>query len=221
MDNIFNLINLIAAITSIILALISIKLSLYFYDKSKEESKESYELSKKIESNVDKLEDMFDKLYSDTFSIVKDSFEKMSTYVYQDKESTEIQKVNKEIEEKKDEILEAVTGKLNNKDIEKTELKNMFNEFLKNTKEAEKSVIRKYIRESIINILKTKNGASFRELEQFFAKEDINQKNIHLFSELEEMVDENLINDPFRQEYIHEEGKDVKVISADTKITLI
>ena len=70
MENIFDLINLIAAITSIVLGITSIKLSLYFYGKSKEESQESYKLSKSIEGNVEKLDVIFDKLYSGTFSMM-------------------------------------------------------------------------------------------------------------------------------------------------------
>lgn len=64
--------SLISSITSIVLAVVSLWLSLYFYKQSAKTNKDSERISNDIKTSVDKLEGLFNKLYSDTFTMLKD-----------------------------------------------------------------------------------------------------------------------------------------------------
>ena len=68
-----DLINLIASLSGIILAIVSLVLSILFYRWSDITSRNIVSVSQTIDSNTKKIEQLIDKLYSDAFGIIKES----------------------------------------------------------------------------------------------------------------------------------------------------
>ncbi len=69
-----DIISIISSLVSLILGVFAIWLSLMLYRWSNEAAERSQEAARNIESSVKRLEQLFDKLYSDTFSMVKDTY---------------------------------------------------------------------------------------------------------------------------------------------------
>lgn len=78
----FDLFNLIAALTSIILAIFALIFAVVFYRWSDKSNKEIVSVAQAIDSNTKKIENLFDKLYSDTFGIMKSNIEAMQKQLY-------------------------------------------------------------------------------------------------------------------------------------------
>lgn len=68
--------------TSIILAIVSLILSLYFFNVSQKTNKESEKIANDIKNTTEKLEQLFDKLYSDTFSMLKNQSDAMQKHLF-------------------------------------------------------------------------------------------------------------------------------------------
>ncbi len=75
---------LIAAIVSIAIAGFAVWLSITFYRMSNEVSTGIKDASRGIASSVEKLEQLFNTFYSDTFSMVKDTFSDMRKHAWPD-----------------------------------------------------------------------------------------------------------------------------------------
>ena len=78
----FDLFNLIAALTSILLAIFAVILSIIFYRWSNKANKEIVTVAQAIDNNTKKIENLFDRLYSDTFGIMKSNVEAMQKQLY-------------------------------------------------------------------------------------------------------------------------------------------
>ena len=76
-QEVLDLINLIASLSGIILAIVSLILSILFYSWSDITSRNIVSVSQTIDSNTKKIEQLIDKLYSDTFGIMKESHSAM------------------------------------------------------------------------------------------------------------------------------------------------
>lgn len=68
--------------TSIILAIVSLILSLYFFNVSQKTNKESEKIANDIKNTTEKLEQLFDKLYTDTFSMLKNQSDAMQKHIF-------------------------------------------------------------------------------------------------------------------------------------------
>ncbi|GAA2089324.1 hypothetical protein IDH50_15915 [Aeromicrobium tamlense] len=77
-----DLVNIFSSVASIVLALVALALSIYFYRQSVAEAKQSEKSAGEISSSVAKLEKLFDTLYSDTFSMMKDTVTDMRQHVW-------------------------------------------------------------------------------------------------------------------------------------------
>lgn len=77
-----DIVNLIASISSIILAIVSLTLSIFFYRWSDKSNKEIVKQATAIDSNTKKIEQLFDKLYYDTFNMMKSSHQAMQQKVF-------------------------------------------------------------------------------------------------------------------------------------------
>ncbi len=77
-----DLINLIAALSSIILAILALVLSIVFYKWSDKSNKEIVTVAQAIDSNTKKIENLFDRLYNDTFGMMKSNVEAMQKQLY-------------------------------------------------------------------------------------------------------------------------------------------
>lgn len=78
MDTISILVN----VTSIILAIVSIGLSLYFFGVSYKANKETSQLSGDIKNSTNNLEKLFDRLYADTFNMLKNQNDAMQRHIF-------------------------------------------------------------------------------------------------------------------------------------------
>lgn len=70
------------AVVSIVLGAFAIWLSIVFYRMSVESSNRIQEASKDLSSSVNKLEKLFEHLYSDTFSMMRDTYSDMRKHVW-------------------------------------------------------------------------------------------------------------------------------------------
>lgn len=71
-----------AAVVSIVIAAFAIWLSIVFYRMSVNSSNQIQESSKDLSSSVSKLEKLFEHLYSDTFSMMRDTYSDMRKHVW-------------------------------------------------------------------------------------------------------------------------------------------
>jgi uncharacterized membrane-anchored protein YhcB (DUF1043 family) len=74
--------SIIASVVSVILGIFAIWLSITFYKMSDRISNEIKIASKDISSTVSRLEKLFESLYSDTFSIMKETYSDMRKHVW-------------------------------------------------------------------------------------------------------------------------------------------
>jgi hypothetical protein len=77
-----DLINLFAAASSIVLAVVALALSIFFFVQSKRDAERSNQSAQDISSSVERLEKIFDSLYSDTFSMMRDTVSDMRKHVW-------------------------------------------------------------------------------------------------------------------------------------------
>jgi len=104
-----DLASLTASIASLILAVVAIWLSVFFYRMSSQLSESTKEAAKGIGASVDRLEKLFDKLYADTFSMMKDTVSDMRKHIWP--EDTQVDdKALEEAETKADEKINALKG---------------------------------------------------------------------------------------------------------------
>jgi predicted transcriptional regulator len=80
-----------AAIVSIILAILAIGLSVWFFKESVRYSQEGARAADSISASVKKLETLFDRLYTDTFSMMRDTYADMRKHVWPSTEEDEVQ----------------------------------------------------------------------------------------------------------------------------------
>lgn len=78
----FDLFNLIASLTSIVLAIFALVLSIVFYRWADKSNKEIVSVAQAIDNNTKKIENLFDRLYNDTFGMMKSNVEAMQKQLY-------------------------------------------------------------------------------------------------------------------------------------------
>jgi len=84
----FETVSFTVAIASIILAVVSLILSILFYRWSDKSNNKTFEMSKGIENNTKKIEDLFDRFYSDTFGLMKSNYEAMQSSLFNGRASS-------------------------------------------------------------------------------------------------------------------------------------
>lgn len=78
----WDLLNLFAAAISIVLAVVALALSIFFFVQSKNAARESSQSASEISSSVSRLEKLFDSLYSDTFAMMRETVTDMRRHVW-------------------------------------------------------------------------------------------------------------------------------------------
>ena len=101
------------AVVSVVLGAFAIWLSIVFYRMSVESSNRIQESSKDLSSSVDKLEKLFEHLYSDTFSMMRDTYSDMRRHVWPEAISQESEIVA-QIEARADEKIVDIRKELMN-----------------------------------------------------------------------------------------------------------
>ena len=112
--NIVETVSLIAAVASLVLAIVAISLSIVFYRMSSQLSESAKDAAKDIGASVQKLEKLFDKLYTDTFSIMKDTVTDMRKHIWPTESSSEKREkqMDREAEMKADQKVEALKAQV-------------------------------------------------------------------------------------------------------------
>lgn len=77
-----NLISIVSSVMSLFLGVFAIVLSLVLYRWSTSAAERSQEAARNIEASVKRLEQLFDKLYSDTFSMVKETYSDIRQHMW-------------------------------------------------------------------------------------------------------------------------------------------
>ena len=75
-------INFVSTIASGVLAIVALALSIVFFVLAKRDADRSAENASQIAGSVDRLEKLFDTLYSDTFSMMRDTYTDMRKHVW-------------------------------------------------------------------------------------------------------------------------------------------
>jgi hypothetical protein len=77
-----DLINLVSAIAAGVLAIVALALSIVFFILAKRDADQSAKNAAQIASSVERLEKLFDSLYSDTFSMMRETYTDMRKHVW-------------------------------------------------------------------------------------------------------------------------------------------
>ena len=194
--------SIFASVFSIILGILAITLSILFFRMSEKSSKDAERSSNNIASSVQKLETLFDKLYSGTFDMMKETFQDMRQHVYTNGQvAFNNEDVAKEIEEKTNAAISKAVHEIKSDQKSEPELRKLILNLINNSKEVEKTVKTNALREAILEYLKLNNVVTYDELEKemFQLGLDEGETGVPIMKELEKMVKENLIVDPFRR----------------------
>jgi len=105
--------SIIASCVSVVLAIVAIALSVFFFRMSLGFSESTKEASKSIGACVERIEILFDKLYTGTFSIMKETVSDIRKHMWRE-ESTDTDKIKEKAEikaEKKVSLLKSEIDK--------------------------------------------------------------------------------------------------------------
>lgn len=105
-----DIISLVSSLVSIFLGVFAIALSLVLYRWSNEAAERSHEAARNMEASVKRLEQLFDRLYSDTFSMVKDTYTDIRQHMWPNAPASE--QVDEAAERKADAKVELVKQSL-------------------------------------------------------------------------------------------------------------
>lgn len=72
----------VASVASIVLAIVAIALSIIFFRMSSQLSEQAKSAAERIGSSVERLEGLFNMLYSDTFALMKDTYQDMRKHAW-------------------------------------------------------------------------------------------------------------------------------------------
>lgn len=89
-----DIINLIMAIASILLAILSAVLTIVFFFKSSKSQEDVTKAASKINDKTDYLEKLFDKIYKETFSLVREHSLAMQKHIFRGEISSTSESIN-------------------------------------------------------------------------------------------------------------------------------
>lgn len=167
-----DLISIVGSLVSMFLGIFAIGLSLVLYRWSNEAAERSQEAARNIEASVKRLEQLFDKLYSDTFSMVKDTYSDIRQHMWPDARPSD--QVDEVAERKADEKVALVkqsvemelTRLLQKQSHTDTqiqlltgEVRSLLNEAISETRRIEEEARDESVREVILRQLETMDKA--------------------------------------------------------------
>ncbi len=153
------------SIASLVLAIMAIWLSIYFFKMSSSASNEIKRASDDISSSVNKLEELFNKMYSDTFTMLKDTVSDMRKNYYHNNSLQNINAENKKIQEEINNTSKEVSKEVLSKI--KTEIK------ILDIDEEKKNKLEELTRESLLNEINN----LIKKLDQIKHKSSVNYNN--------------------------------------------
>jgi hypothetical protein len=163
--SILEVISLIASLISVIIGLLAIWLSIQFYVMSNKSSEAMKNASKEISSSVNRLEKLFDRFYSDTFSVMKETYSDMRRHIWPEQqlsdEGTENEIENKsdpEVDKIKDEVNKELSRIIKNKQEENEakirELSSLLNKAMSKSRNALIKTQEKTVRNYLLYLLR-------------------------------------------------------------------
>lgn len=200
------ILSMAASIASLVLAIVAISLAIVFFQMSSRLAERTKEAAKGIGASVDRLENLFDKLYSDTFSMMRDTYSDMRKHIWPE-EPIEADKLTEEVERKADEKvnqlkqsidldLERVLHHQQIQDIQVNELRREMEELIEraivSSREVESEAREETLREYIIAAI-TVLDHSVDPLTASTLLEYIEAPGERVVSELRRMMKEDLI----------------------------
>jgi hypothetical protein len=103
----------VVSVASIVLAIVAIVLSIIFFRMSSQLSEQAKSAAERIDRSVEQLEKLFNMLYSDTFALMKDTYQDMRKHAWP--EGTKVKDdLMTEAEKKTDEKLDVLKESLSN-----------------------------------------------------------------------------------------------------------
>ena len=205
----FDIICLIASIASLALAIIAIWLSFKFFYLSTIASDKTARAAEDISSSVSRLEKLFDKMYSDTFSIVKDTYSDMRSHVWNTEgsdnklENELTQKAEYKIYELKEDLTRELTSiflKQDNTDTKIDSLKNDISSLIDRAVaqartvelEAKEETLREYITKIYNSLKKTKKRILIDHIVDRAIEDNVNIQE--LIEEIQKMKVDGLVD---------------------------
>ena len=174
--------SIIASCVSVILAIVAMALSIFFFRMSSLLSESTKDASKSISAGVERLEKIFDKLYADTFSMMKETYSDMRKHVWPE-ENTDTDKITEEAEIKAEKKISLLKGEINNElskmfqkqEITDTklssirgEMRNLINKTISSSRrvdiEAREETVRSKIRHLIIMMQRKRKNVHAEEI---------------------------------------------------------
>lgn len=143
-----NAISYFATVASLVLAVIAIWLSLYFYKQSNTLAESTKEAAKEIKSGVERLEKLFDKLYEGTFSMMKETVSDMRKHMWPD-DAANAQDTQAEIDKRTEEKLDEFRQEMSKEVANILEQQKKPDDKIEATKEALQRLVEKAISGSI------------------------------------------------------------------------
>lgn len=193
-----------SAAVSIVLGAFAIWLSIVFYRMSVASSNRIQDTSNELSSNVNRLEKLFEHLYSDTFSIMRDTYSDMRKHVWP--EVTGVEEV-KQIEARTDskitnirtELLKQIdtiaarTGGTGVKQLQ-DQLSPLVDEAISRSRNAETEAREETLRDFVINQVRSarEDGISAGALYDVVRKAALGSLD-NLFAELQKLKNEHII----------------------------
>lgn len=172
----FDWLNLFAASTSIVLAIVALALSIFFFVQGKNSAERSERSAAEISSNVNRLETLFDRLYSDTFSMMRETVTDMRQHVWKiapGQGPAEDEKL-KELEAKSQaavlDELDKVSRKVGLADAKVGELRAELAPVLKRALEEQREIVEEVsnsqVESEVLDLIRNKTVSDVRYLEQ-------------------------------------------------------
>jgi vacuolar-type H+-ATPase subunit H len=199
-----------SAAVSIILGAFAIWLSIVFYRMSVDSSNRIQESSKDLSSTVNKLEKLFEHLYSDTFSMMRDTYSDMRKYVWPEatgQESEIIDQIETRTDNKVSNIrrellqqIDTIAAQVGGADMKvnqlRTELSPLVEEAISRSRHAEAEAREETLRDVILRQLRSADPSEIKAMNLY---DSIQRKNAgwtvgDFLSELRSLKDEGIVN---------------------------
>jgi hypothetical protein len=197
-----------SAVVSVILGAYAIWLSVVFYRMSDQSAKQIQESSKDLSSSVSKLEKLFEHLYSDTFSMMRDTYSDMRRHVWPETATQEpaiadkiearadskIDAIRKELLSQVEVIATQVGGTDTKVEQIREELLPLVETAIERSRSAEAEAREETLREFLINRIRSAGGNGINAGSLYY---EVGKKNVGwqsgFFDEIPKLRDDNII----------------------------
>lgn len=198
-----------SAVVSVILGAYAIWLSIVFYRMSIQSSNQIQGSAKDLSSSVSKLEKLFEHLYSDTFSMMRDTYSDMRRHVWPEAAKQEpeiasqiearadlkIDAIHAELMERIETIAARVGGAEMKADELRSDLLQLTDDAISRSRNAEVEAQEETLRDVLLNQVKSAGTEGIRAVDlMMFIRGEKRGWAYHFASELAKLKEEGLID---------------------------